>query len=238
MRQWASPTFDREALPPGQQPLAVLPCALPARSSPASRSPATTSTTRSSSSTTSRTISYWRFLVRSDFGQAVLENWQSEYLQFLLFILATVWFVQQGSPESKKPGNEGRETDKEQRVGAHAAADSPRWARRRLAASIYANSLLLVMGGDLPRDVARPVGDGVDARTTTSSWSTGSRRVAGSSTSARRTSGSGRCRTGSRSSSPWARWPSSRSTCASAGRRSPSPSARRTRRPAAPVDVA
>ncbi|MGW4474510.1 DUF6766 family protein [Nonomuraea sp. NPDC004354] len=27
---------------------------------------------------------------------------QSEYLQFLLFILATVWLVQRGSPESKE----------------------------------------------------------------------------------------------------------------------------------------
>jgi hypothetical protein len=34
----------------------------------------------------------------------VLENWQSEYLQFTLYILATVWLLQRGSPESKKPG--------------------------------------------------------------------------------------------------------------------------------------
>ena len=31
------------------------------------------------------------------------ENWQSEYLQFLLYIVATVFFVQRGSPESTEP---------------------------------------------------------------------------------------------------------------------------------------
>ena len=50
----------------------------------------------------------------------VMENWQSEYLQFFLYIFATVWLVQRGSPESKEPGEEGTETDEEQRVGRHA----------------------------------------------------------------------------------------------------------------------
>ena len=31
-----------------------------------------------------------------------MENWQSEYLQFSLYILATIWLVQKGSTESKK----------------------------------------------------------------------------------------------------------------------------------------
>ena len=42
------------------------------------------------------------------------ENWQSEYLQFALFVLATIWLVQRGSTESKEPGNEGPESDEEQ----------------------------------------------------------------------------------------------------------------------------
>jgi uncharacterized protein DUF6766 len=33
-----------------------------------------------------------------------MENWQSEYLQFSLFILATIWLLQRGSPESKPVG--------------------------------------------------------------------------------------------------------------------------------------
>jgi hypothetical protein len=42
----------------------------------------------------------------------MLENWQSEYLQFSLFILAMVWPYQRqrGSPESKPVGSPHDET--------------------------------------------------------------------------------------------------------------------------------
>jgi membrane protein implicated in regulation of membrane protease activity len=92
------------------------------------------------------TISLGRYLTTSSFGNALLENWQSEYLQFTLYILLTVWFIQRGSPESKEPGEEGGESDEEQLVGEHARPDSPRWARAggwRLA--VYSNSLIIVM---------------------------------------------------------------------------------------------
>jgi hypothetical protein len=74
----------------------------------------------------SETLSFWSYVVSADFGQAVMENWQSEYLQFTLFIVATVWFVQEGSPESKKVDQVGTETDEEQKVGEHATAESPK----------------------------------------------------------------------------------------------------------------
>jgi len=87
------------------------------------------------------------FVTSSAFVVDVAENWQSEYLQFFLFILATVWFVQKGSPESKNPGQEGLGTDSEQLVGPHARPDSPRWARvGGWRQGVYSNSLLLVMG--------------------------------------------------------------------------------------------
>jgi hypothetical protein len=95
----------------------------------------------------SDTYGYGRYLLSSDFGQAMLENWQSEWLQFALFALATVWLVQKGSNESKEEGKEGLESDEEQEVGDHARPDSPSWAklgpgfRRRL----YEHSLVLVM---------------------------------------------------------------------------------------------
>ena len=93
------------------------------------------------------TISLGRYVVSSNFGQAVLENWQSEYLQFLLFILATVWLLQRGSPESKELDKAGLESDEDQKVGRHAGPDSPRWARvGGLRRWVYSNSLLLVMG--------------------------------------------------------------------------------------------
>ena len=87
-----------------------------------------------------------RYLLSSDFATALMENWQSEYLQFTLFILLTVWLLQRGSPESKELGQAGRESDEAQRVGEHASPESPRWARvAGLRRTIYENSLLLVM---------------------------------------------------------------------------------------------
>jgi hypothetical protein len=92
-------------------------------------------------------ISLGRYLTSSDFGNAVMENWQSEYLQFLLFILATVWLVQRGSPESKPVGKEGTESDREQRVGGWAGRGSPEWARAgNWRTAVFGNSLLIVMG--------------------------------------------------------------------------------------------
>jgi hypothetical protein len=92
------------------------------------------------------TISFARYLVSSHFGNAVMENWQSEYLQFTLFVLMTVWFIQRGSPESKEPGKEGLESDAEQKVGRHADESSPAWARYGdWRTTLYSNSLLIVM---------------------------------------------------------------------------------------------
>nr|WP_230207980.1 DUF6766 family protein [Microlunatus sp. Gsoil 973] len=42
------------------------------------------------------------YLLSSDFAVDVAENWQSEFLQFLLYIYATVWLLQRGSSESKE----------------------------------------------------------------------------------------------------------------------------------------
>jgi hypothetical protein len=93
------------------------------------------------------TISLARYVVSSDFGAAVMENWQSEYLQFTLFILLTVWLLQRGSPESKELHQAGRESDQAQKVGPHAQQNSPGWAKAGgIRRTLYENSLVLVMG--------------------------------------------------------------------------------------------
>jgi uncharacterized protein DUF6766 len=93
------------------------------------------------------TLGYGRYVFSSQFGEAVLENWQSEYLQFFLFILATIWLVQRGSNESKQLEDVGLESDQKQRVGGWAAPNSPRVARTKgFLYHLYANSLLLIMG--------------------------------------------------------------------------------------------
>ena len=92
-------------------------------------------------------ISLWSYITTASYGAAVLENWQSEYLQFTLYILITVWFVQRGSPESKELGKEGGESDEEQKLGRYAGPDAPAWARAGgWRQKIYANSLVIVMG--------------------------------------------------------------------------------------------
>jgi hypothetical protein len=91
-------------------------------------------------------VSFGRYVLSSQFGTAVLENWQSEYLQFTLFLLTTVWLLQRGSPESKELDKAGRESDEQQQVGRHASPGSPAWARvDGIRRSLYENSLLIVM---------------------------------------------------------------------------------------------
>lgn len=91
-------------------------------------------------------ISFGDYLTTSDFAVDVSENWQSEYLQFFLYVGVTVWLLQRGSPSPRNCTRPDR-VDKEQLVGAYVREDSPRWAKadgwRR---ALYSHSLLLVMG--------------------------------------------------------------------------------------------
>ncbi|HET6741022.1 MAG TPA: DUF6766 family protein [Kribbella sp.] len=93
------------------------------------------------------TVTFGRYVTSADFAVDVAENWQSEYLQFLLYIVLTVWLMQRGSPESKPLDKAGRESDEDQKVGAHADPASPRWARiGGWRTRLYSSSLGLVMG--------------------------------------------------------------------------------------------
>jgi hypothetical protein len=92
-------------------------------------------------------ISIGRYVSSASFAVDVAENWQSEYLQFFLFIFLTVWLVQKGSPESKQLDQVGRESEQEQKIGSYADDDSPKWARAHgWRLTLFSNSLGLVMG--------------------------------------------------------------------------------------------
>jgi len=43
--------------------------------------------------------SYWHYLATGHFGEAVFENWESEFLQMGSYVLLTAYLVQRGSPE-------------------------------------------------------------------------------------------------------------------------------------------
>jgi hypothetical protein len=92
-------------------------------------------------------VSLPEYVTSSSFGVDVMENWQSEYLQFFLSVFATVWLVQRGSSESKEPGEEGTESDQEQMIGRHADEESPEWARTGgWRTAPFSRSLGVVMG--------------------------------------------------------------------------------------------
>lgn len=93
------------------------------------------------------TVGFADYLTSATFAVAVMENWQSEYLQFLVYVLATVWLLQKGSPESKQLDQAGPESDEEQRLGEHTEPGSPAWAEAGgWRTHVFSNSLVLVMG--------------------------------------------------------------------------------------------
>ena len=92
------------------------------------------------------TLSLAQYLVSSEFAVDIAENWQSEYLQFALYIVATTWLVQRGSSESKRLDEIGPGTDREQKTGRYAEPDSPAWARAGgWRTALYGRSLGAIM---------------------------------------------------------------------------------------------
>jgi hypothetical protein len=94
----------------------------------------------------SQAIPWWEYVRSPSFGGALMENWQSEFLQFSLFIGATIWLVQKGSNESSALDEAGLENDRTQLIGRYTPAGGPRLAQRNdLLTRVYENSLLIVM---------------------------------------------------------------------------------------------
>ena len=92
------------------------------------------------------TYTWFRYVTSSEFGGDVMENWQSEFLQFTLYILTTAWLLQRGSSESKSSDDVGMMSDQSQFVGGYAKANSPAWAKANgLPRFLYGNSLVLAM---------------------------------------------------------------------------------------------
>lgn len=83
------------------------------------------------------------------FGEATLENWESEFLQMAVFIFLTAFLVQRGSAESRKPdddpdaGKEPIDEDPRKHVGNPRAP----WPVRRggIALAVYRHSLSITL---------------------------------------------------------------------------------------------
>lgn len=52
------------------------------------------------------TVSYTEYLTGNHFLEATMENWESEFLQMLFFVVLTVFLYQRGSAGSKDPDKE------------------------------------------------------------------------------------------------------------------------------------
>ena len=50
------------------------------------------------------TLTYTEYLHSSDYVEATVENWESEFLQMTAFVTLTAILHQKGSPESRRPG--------------------------------------------------------------------------------------------------------------------------------------
>jgi hypothetical protein len=94
-------------------------------------------------------VSLAQYLGTGHFGEATLENWESEFLQMAVFIFLTAFLVQRGSAESRKPdddpraGEESFDEDPREHVGDPKAP----WPVRRggPALALYRNSLSIVL---------------------------------------------------------------------------------------------
>ena len=51
-------------------------------------------------------VTYGEYITGTQFLEATMENWESEFLQMFFFIILTVFLYQKGSAESKDPENE------------------------------------------------------------------------------------------------------------------------------------
>ena len=101
-----------------------------------------------------------QYVTSSHFTVDVAENWQSEYLQFLLYILLTVWLVQKGSPESKELDKAGPRVGQ----GAEGRAVLPAGlAGLGQGPRLAADPVLALPRADDGRDL-RPVLDGAARR--------------------------------------------------------------------------
>ena len=165
-----------------------------------------------------------------------MENWQSEFLQFTLYILATVWLVQKGSNESKQEDERGLEDDQEQLIGRYAKADSPRWARLGgWRTTVYSNSLIDRHDQHLLPLLVRALPHRLGPVQRRPTHPQPTKLSPGSPTSTNPNSGTPPSRTGNPSSSPSAPWPHSASTSANAAHPKANPSARHTARPPHPA---
>jgi hypothetical protein len=86
------------------------------------------------------------YLSSGHFISAVFENWESEFLQMAVYVLLTVFLVQKGSSESKKPDGDNPEEEAPER---HRGDPDAPWPVHRggLILRLYSHSLSITLVG-------------------------------------------------------------------------------------------
>jgi hypothetical protein len=90
-------------------------------------------------------LSMSAYLLSGHFGEAVFENWESEFLQMAAYIVLTVFLFQKGSAESKDPNKKEPSDEKPE---AKAKLKNVPWPVRKggFILKLYKNSLLIAFG--------------------------------------------------------------------------------------------
>jgi hypothetical protein len=93
------------------------------------------------------TIGLFAYLGTPNFGEAVFENWESEFLQMGAYVLLTALLVSRGSAESKDP-DAGDRTEDDPSAVDRRRRNLP-WPVRRggLALALYEHSLTIALLG-------------------------------------------------------------------------------------------
>ncbi len=90
-------------------------------------------------------VSMGKYLESGDFGEALFENWESEFLQLAVYVVLTAFLFQRGSAESKDPDARGGKRNSERHLRKWPAWQSALY-RHSLSLTFFAIFLLSFTG--------------------------------------------------------------------------------------------
>ena len=90
-------------------------------------------------------VGLMQYLGTGHFGEAVFENWESEFLQMAMFVILTAFLYQKGASESKDPEKDHEPVDEDPRLHRD-DPDAPGPVKRGgLALKLYEHSLSITL---------------------------------------------------------------------------------------------
>jgi hypothetical protein len=90
-------------------------------------------------------VSFGAYLGTGHFGEAVFENWESEFLQMGMFVILTAFMFQKGAAESKDPEKDHEPVDEDPRKHRNDPHAPGPVRRGGLALKLYENSLSITL---------------------------------------------------------------------------------------------